>query len=79
MTTYKITMFCILGTGVSECASNPCQNGGTCVEDVNGYTCSCPEQHGGKHCDGTYHLTTNMNHAAFATLRLSLMLSINAL
>ena len=24
-----------------ECASNPCQNGGTCTDAVNGYSCAC--------------------------------------
>ena len=26
---------------IIECASNPCQNGATCVDLVNGYTCNC--------------------------------------
>lgn len=24
-----------------ECDSNPCQNGGTCTDHLNGYSCSC--------------------------------------
>ena len=24
---------------IDECASNPCQNGGTCADDVNRYDC----------------------------------------
>ena len=26
----------------NECESNPCQDGGTCQEEVNGYKCDCP-------------------------------------
>ena len=29
-------------TDINECASNPCQQGGTCDDQVNGFTCSCP-------------------------------------
>ena len=28
-------------TDIDECASGPCQNGGTCVDQVNGYQCHC--------------------------------------
>lgn len=28
-------------TNVDECASNPCQNHGTCIDGVNGYACDC--------------------------------------
>ena len=26
---------------IDECASSPCQNGGACVDGVNGFTCNC--------------------------------------
>lgn len=28
-------------TDINECASNPCQNGGSCSDHVNRYSCSC--------------------------------------
>ena len=27
---------------IDECASDPCQNGGTCTDGINGYLCTCP-------------------------------------
>ncbi|XP_051503874.1 fibulin-7 [Myxocyprinus asiaticus] len=35
---------------VSVCSSNPCQNGGTCVESLNQYKCTCPHNWSGSHC-----------------------------
>lgn len=37
----------------THCASNPCQNGGTCVEDAvaQSYTCTCPTQFEGRFCE----------------------------
>ena len=26
---------------MNDCISNPCLNGGTCQDGINGYTCSC--------------------------------------
>lgn len=26
----------------NECASNPCQNGGSCLDIYNGFICQCP-------------------------------------
>lgn len=28
---------------IDECSSNPCHNGGTCKDGINGFTCLCPE------------------------------------
>ncbi|XP_023602436.1 fibulin-7-like, partial [Myotis lucifugus] len=35
---------------ISECASQPCQHGGTCLEGVNQYTCICPPGRTGSRC-----------------------------
>ncbi len=36
---------------IDECASNPCENGGTCNDDINQYTCSCDPGWTGVHCE----------------------------
>ena len=36
---------------IDECASLPCQNGGTCTDGVNGYTCACAAGFTGSDCE----------------------------
>ncbi|KAM9085432.1 sushi, nidogen and EGF-like domain-containing protein 1 isoform 7-T9 [Megaptera novaeangliae] len=36
---------------VNECASHPCQNGGTCTHGVNSFICQCPAGFGGPTCE----------------------------
>ncbi|XP_051039368.1 fibulin-7 [Phodopus roborovskii] len=36
---------------ISECSSQPCHNGGTCVEGVNQYRCICPPGKTGNRCE----------------------------
>ena len=38
-------------TDIDECSSNPCENGGTCTDAVNMYTCSCPAGFNGSNCE----------------------------
>ena len=33
------------------CQSQPCQNGGTCVDNINSYTCNCLPDYTGPNCD----------------------------
>jgi len=35
---------------VNECESNPCLNGGTCVDDVASFRCVCPDGYYDKFC-----------------------------
>ena len=37
-------------TDIDECDSNPCQNNGTCNDEVNGYTCTCAAGFTGTEC-----------------------------
>jgi hypothetical protein len=41
------------GTNLNECASNPCLNGGTCVDGDNSFTCTCAGVWSGPQCDRT--------------------------
>ena len=37
---------------VDDCDPTPCENGATCVDDHDGYTCQCTEQWFGDNCTG---------------------------
>ncbi|XP_052713224.1 von Willebrand factor A domain-containing protein 2-like [Crassostrea angulata] len=51
--------FCLSGydpatncaTEINECDSNPCQNGATCVDELNRYSCNCIPGYMGTHCE----------------------------
>ncbi|XP_056131020.1 protocadherin Fat 2 [Lampris incognitus] len=46
--------------GPGGCDSNPCQNGGTCEENVNGEPrCRCPGHYHGPHCELTHNPCTS--------------------
>ena len=38
-------------TDIDECASNPCQNLGTCTDGVNQYVCGCVAGYTGANCE----------------------------
>ncbi|ELT92983.1 hypothetical protein CAPTEDRAFT_220507 [Capitella teleta] len=48
MTDAVVTAVC---NTVNECASNPCANGGTCEDHINGFTCRCPNGYTGPLCE----------------------------
>ena len=40
----------IIFVDVDECASSQCQNGGTCIDGINVYTCNCVPGYAGENC-----------------------------
>ena len=46
---YLCNMFVL--PDIDECASNPCQNGGTCVDKINTFFCRCGNYHRGTTCE----------------------------
>ena len=48
---FNILHLFIKFTGITACTSNPCQNGGNCVENGNAYTCNCPVGYSGTRCE----------------------------
>ena len=42
---------CEYNTCLDECESNPCENGGTCIDDLLMYTCECTDLYEGTHCE----------------------------
>lgn len=38
-------------TNIDDCDPSPCQNGGTCTDEVEGFTCACPDEWAGKTCE----------------------------
>ena len=41
----------ILYSYIDDCASSQCQNGGTCVDGINSYTCNCDAGYAGDNCE----------------------------
>ncbi|ESO83874.1 hypothetical protein LOTGIDRAFT_132678 [Lottia gigantea] len=44
--------FCLFSADLdgNDCISLPCQNGGTCQDGINTYTCLCPHNFNGTNC-----------------------------
>ncbi len=40
------------GVNIDDCATMPCQHGGTCVDKVNGFDCVCAGGATGSRCEG---------------------------
>lgn len=36
---------------VDDCETNPCKNGGKCIDGINSYTCNCAAGYVGKDCE----------------------------
>ena len=40
-----------LRADIDDCADQPCLNGGTCLDEVNDYTCICAVGYTGENCN----------------------------
>jgi hypothetical protein len=45
-----VVIVAVVVADIDECVPNPCQNGGTCTDGVNSYTCSCVAGYTGNIC-----------------------------
>ena len=42
--------FSFYALDIDDCATNPCQNGGTCTDGVDSYNCTCAPGFKGTNC-----------------------------
>ena len=49
---------------INECASSPCQNGGTCHNNLNSYSCNCPVLWGGTNCGKLFAQETGLHNVS---------------
>ena len=53
---YKTVYPVLLFVDIDECATSPCQNGGTCTDGVNSYTCACVAGYDGAECQNSTYI-----------------------
>ena len=46
-----LLFYTFISVDIDECDSNPCQNGGTCNDGINSYTCDCIPGFNGTNCE----------------------------
>ena len=52
---------------VMECSSSPCENNGTCTDEVNSFTCGCLQGYSGRYCEtGEFKSQVNMSYSFLA-------------
>ena len=55
--------FHLILTDSNKCNSNPCQHNGTCIGDIDTFSCVCDSEHFGTFCEtGTLHVGKNRLH-----------------
>ena len=51
----------IFGLDIGECTSAPCQNNGTCIDEINRFMCICADGFSGNVCETSEILLTKGN------------------
>ena len=51
MVPYQVLEICFIFVDIDDCESNPCQNGATCVDGIDSYTCTCVPGFTGHDCE----------------------------
>lgn len=46
---------------MDHCHDKPCQNNGTCINDLDNYSCACPAKFTGKDCEGVQFFLSNIS------------------
>ena len=47
----SVRLHCYFSIDIDECSSSPCQNDGTCRDQLNGYNCFCRVGFTGRNCE----------------------------
>lgn len=47
----KSSSFFPTAVDINDCESNPCRNGGTCIDGINSYKCICSDGWEGTYCE----------------------------
>ena len=59
----KKNMLLKIKQDINECASNPCQNGGSCTNQVNSFSCVCPIGFSGTRCERKFSILSFFSQA----------------
>ena len=46
----------VVSSDINECESNPCMNGGICINKDNHYVCICKPKYTGTRCEGSKYI-----------------------
>ena len=57
----------LLSIDMDECASNPCQNNATCIDQVAGYRCQCNPGYAGNRCQNGKNVKKILHEWSFHT------------
>jgi hypothetical protein len=66
--TYCLHKMCFFVSDIDECMSDPCQNNGTCTDQINAYKCQCVLGFNGTNCENSMFYQLYINVILFGIL-----------